>query len=602
MRLGFRIYFKDHTETVYADQLTPEVSESKTVYSAHVGDADITWTVTAYCGGMLVDLEACGIAPLGITRIDSLFFDLRSPSKTVRFVPYGNNLWRSEPRFPSELKDASEYASDGMGVFGSLDGKGTVLASVAPFTCVTSAGVIRRGDAFELFAKTEYTKAMSQQCRLRTERLFFAESMTMDALFDVYRALLPRSTFEMPRLTGWNSWDYYLDKVTPEDLYENIEALKKTPFADKLDYIMIDSGWEKAWGDWYPNEKFACGLDAVADRIREAGFIPGIWLSPLLTTDNVEDFEQRTGWLCRDSKGNFVKDSRHFVIDPTVPEAHAFILECFARLYRCGYRLFKIDYLAPLLGVKDLYDKTATPYSALRALIADAKAVMGEDAVILGCSLPLQCGADVTPSMRIAVDIHNHFPHVRWIAESLAWMWMYNGIVTRIDIDFLVVRGEETANEPLKWEGEPKFQLPKRRETMTNKDFFMSRWRNGEQFNAIEAETWARLVSITGGNIFLSDRISALNERGIQIIRDAFDLVRESARPVFLPDDIRLPSLWMADDLLLLINWEDTPVTKTVTGIDGTLCGTGDYSFSNQALTVSLLPHESFLAHIRREA
>ena len=599
MRLGFRIYYVDDIKTVYADQLVPEVNESATVYHTRVGGADITWSFSAYFGGMLVDLEAKGSSPLGISRIDSLFFDLETPTKTARFVPFGNNMNKSEARFPCEIKNFLEYASDGIGVFETLDGKGFVMASITPFENITAAGVIKKDNIFELFAKTEYTKAMLAEHCLRTERLFFAENMSVNELFNVYRSLLPPSDFAMPKLTGWNTWDYYLNKITPEDIYENIEALRKMPFADKLDYIVIDDGWQKKWGDWNANEKFACGLDTVANRIKEAGFRPGIWIAPLLTDGGVDWFESHTDWICRDDEGNFVREGKKYLIDPTVPQARVFILDCFKRLYQNGYRLFKIDYLSPLTNVKDLYDKSTTAYSALSALMADVKKVTGEDTVILGCSLPIQCGANIAPSMRIAVDIHNHFSHVRWIAESLTWTWMYNGVVTRIDPDFLVVRGEETSNEPLSWVGEPKYKLPTRRSAMTNTDHFSSRWRNGDQFNAVEAQTWARLVAITGGNIFLSDRMSVLNECGIRIISEAISAARESARPIFLHDDVRLPSLWRAEDELLLINWEDVPVTKTVTGLYGKLSGSGDFYYSNQTLTVTLLPHESFLAHIQ---
>lgn len=51
-------------------------------------------------------------------------------------------------------------------------------------------------------------------------------------------------------------------------------------------YLVMDAGWYKGseheWhemtGDWIPSsEKYPEGLKAVCDRIREAGFIPGIW-------------------------------------------------------------------------------------------------------------------------------------------------------------------------------------------------------------------------------------------------------------------------------------------------------------------------------------
>ena len=170
-------------------------------------------------------------------------------------------------------------------------------------------------------------------------------------------------------------------------------------------------------------------------------------------------------------------------------------------------------------------------------------------------------------------------------------------MIYRIDPDFLIVRGLDTANEPLKWEGTPNYTAPKRLRDMTDTEIFRSRWRQGDQFNAVEAETWAYLVAISGGNLFLSDRISVLNERGISIIDSALNAAREECRPVYLPDDTRLPSLWLAEGELLLINWEDVPVTKTVE-FSGTLKSNKPYLLKDGKLTVTLLPHESFLANI----
>jgi len=172
---------------------------------------------------------------------------------------------------------------------------------------------------------------------------------------------------------------------------------------------------------------------------------------------------------------------------------------------------------------------------------------------------------------------------------------MYNNYVTRIDPDFMIVRGEETADEPLIWEpGTPKYVAPKRASQMTEADIFECHWRNGDQFNAVEAETWANLVAISGGNIFLSDRIAVLNKKGISILTQAFDAASECCKPIFLPDDRRLPSKWESEKAILLINWEDVPVEKTITFCRA-LHSCKPFCLNDHKLTVTLQPHESFL-------
>ena len=596
MKFSIKLYFTDKNISLSLSDMVIKKQEDATVYFSAFDGIKVTCEVKACNKGAFWSAKINSDMPLGLKRVDFPVFEASCPSKTARILFFGNNMHHCTHRYPCELGESIEYCADCTGLFPSLDGRGMALAAIAPFTNTIGAGTKKHADSYEFFAKTEFTDGKMGEKELSSEKFFLSDNISIDELYSVYREALPQSRFPMPRLMGWNTWDYYLNRVTPEDIFENIEALAKMPFADKLDYIVIDDGWQKEWGEWIENEKFACGLDTVAERIKKCGFQPGIWASPLLMKECCEGFADRIHWFCRDENGEFIRsEGRTCLIDPTVPEAREFILDIYRRLYGHGYRLFKIDYLSPLLKVKSFHDNNATPYSALRALIKDVKNVTGEDAVILGCSLPVQCGSEVAPSMRIGVDIHNHFSHVKWIAEILSWTWMYNNKTTRIDPDFLVVRGLETADEPLIWEGAPNYTAPKRMSDMSDVDLFRSRWRQGDQFNALEAETWAYLVAISGGNIFLSDKMSVLNERGISIIQKAVEAASEECRPVYLSDDERLPSLWTADDKLLIVNWHDVPVIKQISLPGGIPSSDKPFSFSKDVLTIELLPHESIL-------
>ncbi len=595
MEIGFRLYYCGGG--TYSRSREIDVTK-KAVYRYENGDENIEWGFEPYGGGVLVDLKVSGENPLGICRIDSAILGLDAPKKTDRVVFLGRGIYENEIRYPSELAEEQEYASDCVGMTQNLTERGVLLAGVSPFANICKAVAAKQPyGGFVLSAKTEYGDAMKDERCICAERFYLSLDQTVDGLFDDYRALIPQSSFDMPKLNGWNTWDYYLDAVTPEDIAENVEVLKKMPFANEIDYIVIDDGWQAGWGDWRENEKFSCGLKTVADNIKNAGFIPGIWMAPLCVMKDSHWLSEHPEWFCRTEDGELLLDMGLHYMDPTHPDAEKFILDNYRYQYEVGYRLFKMDYISPLLKVKRFYDGKSTPYGVLARLVERVKEATGSDAVVLGCSLPLECGADIAPAMRISVDIHNHFSHVVWIGQSLVWSWMYNLKNTRIDPDFLVVRGEETADEPLIWEGGKRndFVAPPRHK-QTDKDRWKSHWRHGDQFNALEAETWANLVAISGGNIFLSDRMSVLNEKGIAIINNAFALAGDSVRPVYLKDDVRLPSVWKGDRGILLINWDEIPKTVSVSGIEGELDAHKEYTLEDGSLIVSLLPHESFAA------
>lgn len=591
IKIGFKLHFEDKTVFVDRDSLDAVCTDGKKIYKASVDGAEVLWAFEKWGTGDIVSLSIKGNKPLGIKRIDSVVFNIGVPKKTDRIVFLGRSFLKNETRYPWELGTDIEYPIDCLSHLEDLTQKGPVIAGISPFRNIYASVAVKNTDgSFTFSAKTEYTVDMLQSNVLSTERVFFIENASLDELFDLYRPLLPVSKFPMPKLTGWNSWDYYLDNVTADDVMENAAALSKMPFSTKLDYIVIDDGWQKDWGIWRENDKFSCGLKTVADNIKKAGFLPGIWMAPLSVSDSIPLAQEHKDWFC------LTEPNKHY-IDPTIPEAEEFILDNYRYQYEAGFRLFKMDYVSPILKVKKFYDKNATAYSALSRLVERVKECTGPDAVVLGCSLPVECGPDVAPSMRISVDIHNFFPHVERIAQAMQWAWMFNNRITRIDVDFLVVRGDETSDDDELWKYINKNNFaPPPRYKQTDDDRMKSFWRHGDMFNALEAETWANLVCISGGNIFMSDRMSRLNSLGVDIIDRSFKLAGDEVRPVFQKNDKRIASLWKGDKGMLIINWEDTPQSIVIDNIDFQIESDKDFSLENGKLTVLLLPHESFAA------
>lgn len=598
MKLGFKLYFSDKTEYVPISSLTGKTVGNTTVYETTVRGARVKWTFEHIETGDIIYLDVEGDGPLGISRIDSVVLDVDTFSVTDRIPFFGTNSDHTETRYPCELVEDSSYSNNATGLFPTLTSSGMALAIVAPYSNIAGAGVIKHKNTLSYLARTLFTEDALNYTKLSAERVFYSKNITIDGLFDVCQSYLPVSTFPMPKLIGWNSWDYYEQSITPDDIFENVDFLENCSFKEHVKYIVIDDGWQHDWGDWWANDKFSCGLDHVANRIREAGFIPGIWMAPLRIRKTADMFKDHMHWFCKDdnSPDGVMSYGDMYCVDPTVPEARQYILDSYKKLYDYGYRLFKVDFLIQVVCAKKFYDNTASPLSVLSELMIDIKKATGDDAIILGCSLPPQCGADVAQSMRSGVDIHVHFPHVIWATESLAWTWMYNDRVTRIDPDFLVVRGEETSND--KWERNEKYLLHGRRGDPGGFSLDI-RWGNGDRFNAIEAETWANIVAISGGNVFLSDKMTTLNEKGISIIENALKVAQNGCRPMYLEDDIRLPSVWKGETAVLIVNWEEVPEKKTVRGLGKSLTSDKPISVNGEDVTVSLLPHESIVIFVK---
>ena len=146
--------------------------------------------------------------------------------------------------------------------------------------------------------------------------------------------------FEVP--VGCCSWYYYFSKVSPDTLRENIAFFQDHQEEIPIRYFQIDDGWHAGWGDWEENEKFACGMKQVADEIKEAGFLPGIWVAPLGADTHTRLWKEHPDWFVKrwDSDELWHEAS----MDMTNPEVQAYIKTLFHKLsYEWGFRYIKID-------------------------------------------------------------------------------------------------------------------------------------------------------------------------------------------------------------------------------------------------------------------
>ena len=206
------------------------------------------------------------------------------------------------------------------------------------------------------------------------------------------------------------TWYYYGLTVTYEDVQENLNEIKrrKLPF----DVYQIDEGWEVTLGDWRNNDKFPKPMKEVADEIREAGMIPGIWTSPFITHQTAPLTQEHPEWLLRHSNGELclfpMNDNVYYVLDITNPEVITYVRELYRMLrYEWGYLYHKLDFTrAPLIQADAVYyDDTVTLVQAYRRAVQAVREGIGEDGYFLMCGGLYDPLIGIVNAQRVGSDV-----------------------------------------------------------------------------------------------------------------------------------------------------------------------------------------------------
>lgn len=358
-----------------------------------------------------------------------------------------------------------------------------------------------------------------------------------------------KARLAQPVPTGWCSYYYYYGQETEADILENARFLSQHRDTMPVEYIQIDDGWQKSRGNWLEcnSNKFPHGMAWLAAEISKLGFKPGIWVAPFLVNQDTEIYRQHREWLLRDRAGELLAMGGEYFLDPSHPDARQWLADCFKTMQSWGYRYFKLDFVMVVTCYAAQYhDRNITRVQAYRQGMQAIRAAVGEDAFILGGTALLMPTVGLVDGCRISTDVTPFWCVAGHTPESPAIFNVCRNIINRgymhqrfwnNDPDCLIVREQHNRK---KYAHVPALTLA-------------------------EVRMLATAMIMSGGALFLGDRMETLSAERLDIIKTVMKLKRrESAYPVDRMEN-ECPQIWFRPGkgsiqdphLLGLFNWRD---------------------------------------------
>jgi alpha-galactosidase len=360
---------------------------------------------------------------------------------------------------------------------------------------------------------------------------------------------------------GWCSWMYHAGKVTEDDVLRAADAMAERLKPHGYRTVQIDGGWWTNRGEWKPNERFPHGMRWLADQIHDRGLEFGLHMSPFRLDADSRFVAERPDWIIRSLEtGEPLTESgrgRHCILDGSHPEARAWLHGLFrnmAREWTVDY--FKLDFLMHGAEEGARWDSSMT---GLQAYVAAMKAV--RDAIpphvtVLGCNQPALAALDCFDSSRVGVDINKvGLGHVGPSGEFANMKW---GPAEGRNLDW-----PSSANQSLTAQARAvsRHFYAHGRFFISDADAVLAT----PDYSLDEARAHMTLAALTGGGLFLGDRLDTLPPERLDIIAnpDVLEIWRAGrhAVPLDLFDAEPVPRVWRLDIsdrvIIAVFNWSD---------------------------------------------
>lgn len=221
----------------------------------------------------------------------------------------------------------------------------------------------------------------------------------------------------------WCSWYYCYQNLDMPQLEEYLEGFRTCKYGQDFKYIQIDVGYCPALGDWLtPNERFPNGLRQAFNKIRDYGYIPGIWVGAFMVGNRSRLFIEHPDWILYDIEDKPIRpwitdnepkpfgyqDEEYYVLDTSHPDVMAYMRKVFHTLKEWGVGMIKTDFM--LWGIQDSSKvkrhtpgKTSVEY--FREFLKAIREEIGDETYWLGCIAPFLPFVGFADGMRIGGDV-----------------------------------------------------------------------------------------------------------------------------------------------------------------------------------------------------
>lgn len=354
-----------------------------------------------------------------------------------------------------------------------------------------------------------------------------------------------------PVPTGWCSWYCFGPSVTASNITDNLDWIARN--LPGLRYIQIDDGYQPWMGDWLDTGKaFGGGVQEVLKQIRSRGFEPAIWVAPFIASEQSRLFQEHPDWFVQDDTGRPLRSDKvgfggwrlgpWYALDGTHPKAQEFLETLFRTLrqdWGCSYFKLDANYWGTLPG-GHRHDPNATRVEAYRRGMEAIRRGAGT-ALILGCNHPIWPSLGLIHASRSSLDIDRSWSSFRNIGrENLLRGWQ-NGRLWWNDPDCIVLN-DGGSKDVMDAGGHPTTLG-----SVPDQEY---------QFHA----TW---IYATGGMLLSGDDLPRMTPRRTAMLRKLLPPTGICAR--FDNENFeRGVTLLSGKEMVSLLNWGDTPVTRTI--------------------------------------
>ncbi len=306
-----------------------------------------------------------------------------------------------------------------------------------------------------------------------------------------------------PIINGWCSWFYTHTTATEEEQLRNAEFISKHLKPYGMEWVQIDDGYQRAFGDWDGNNLYPHGMKWLAERIRGLGLKPGIWVAPSVISENTDVARNHPDWLVHDADGSVhvsANPRAKYALDVTHPGAREWLYNLFRTIAGdWGYDFIKIDFVEwSLLAAERYYDPAMSRAQAYRLFMETIRKAIGPNRHLLDCG-PAPVSVGLLDSTRIELDI----AHLTWDQYTKNF----------------------NSNAP----------------AMAKRYYFHKRtWINDADHLGLnlltlsQAQAAASLIALSGGNMISGDRLYELDGLRLETLRKVLPTFGEAARPLDL--------------------------------------------------------------------